>query len=130
VLQAVRFITPISLMDYSFYKKCPWLMLTEHKKNRRAGCVFNYWWFHNRCKRPRKKLLKLNPKEIPLLTLFRNLRFDLSDDTTTHYALELKHTSVGNVSWSSRAHLGCEGGIKATPNLIVLVIVPVSWYLN
>jgi hypothetical protein len=43
--------------------------------------------------------------------LFRNLRLTLSGDPL---ALELKKTSKGIISWSTRGQLGIEQGIKAT----------------
>jgi len=44
------------------------------------------------------KLMNLKEEEIPLLSLYRQLRSNLSEDPNNHYALEVKHTSTGIVS--------------------------------
>jgi hypothetical protein len=59
------------------------------------------------------KLSNLPQEEIPLFSLFKKLRIDLTGSETTT-SLEIKHKSKGIISWSTRGQLGVEQGIKAT----------------
>jgi hypothetical protein len=62
------------------------------------------------------KLFNLKPECTPLLTLFKDLRKDLSEDPSTNTALELKNSVEGKgiISWSTRGQFGMSGSIKAT----------------
>lgn len=58
-----------------------------------------------------ERLMKLSHDEIPLLTLYRELRHELSEISDS---LEIKHSGKGIISWTTRGQMGIESGIKAT----------------
>ena len=56
-------------------------------------------------------LMKLKKNERPLLSLYRNLRHELSQSYT---AIETKQDGRGIISWTTRGQLGIGSNIKAT----------------
>lgn len=57
------------------------------------------------------ELLTLNSEDIPLLLMYRDLRFRLNGERE---AIEVKNTGIGIVSWTTRGQLGIQSYIKAT----------------